>query len=467
VWRATFGALIGAAALLALGVAPASAATTYHAAPEGSGTTCSLALPCSLNQGIASANASGDTLLLAGNAGSYGTEAAPLSTTVQPAPQVTFAGEPGQPAPVFYSAAANFGFIVQSGVKIGGIQVHYLPINGNAIYMTGPSTVERSYIDASGLSGTACSANPNGVIVDSVCTGAYAIDELMVGGPSTWPITLINDTLVSKGHVGMTLSSSGPAMTVSLVNTIVAGEPKDIDLENSSGGGTVVVTASHSNYDQVEVGSGGTLTAPGTAGNQTAPPALVSVATGDYAQLPTSPTVDAGEALTTNGALDLLGNPRALFGQPSCEGPHPGPPDIGAYELVPATLTGPTCEPPAPPSTGSGAGTTHPSPSPAPLRRLATAKVSEVKLHPASGTATLIVRVSGPGKLSATGKGLVKATATANAAGLVKLKLEAKAKAAKKLLADGKAQVKAKIVFKPVGAPPVTATKRLALKLQS
>lgn len=63
---------------LALWLAPSAAfaATTYHAAPAGSGTTCSEAAPCQASVALTLATA-GDTVMLAANQGTYGTAGVP------------------------------------------------------------------------------------------------------------------------------------------------------------------------------------------------------------------------------------------------------------------------------------------------------------------------------------------------------------------------------------------------------
>src|SRR5262249_55412407 len=60
-------------------------------------------------------------------------------------------------------------------------------------------------------------------------------------------------------------------------------------------------------------------------GNQTAPPAFVDRAAGDFREAAGSPTIDAGASDPLDGELDFAGNPRVL-------GPAP---DIGAYEFPP------------------------------------------------------------------------------------------------------------------------------------
>ncbi len=98
--------LISIVAVLA--VAPASAlAANRYASPLGSGTACTAAAPCGIVQAINFAG-SGDVVILAGNAGTYGTAGLPLTTQLEP-PQIdtTVEGAAGQPRPVIYSNAQD------------------------------------------------------------------------------------------------------------------------------------------------------------------------------------------------------------------------------------------------------------------------------------------------------------------------------------------------------------------------
>ena len=85
------------------------------------------------------------------------------------------------------------------------------------------------------------------------------------------------------------------------------------------------IVASHSNF--VTVKQEGEATVTDAGGNQTAAPAFVNAAAGDYREAAASPTIDAGVA-DQLGATDLAGNPRTLGGAP----------DIGAYEFVPPVV---------------------------------------------------------------------------------------------------------------------------------
>jgi hypothetical protein len=108
-------------------------------------------------------------------------------------------------------------------------------------------------------------------------------------------------------------------------NTIAHGSVADLQAVVFMTG-TASLTASYSNYQTTS----GTVTDGGH--NQTQPPVLVDQANGNFHELPSSPTVDAGIASGFIGNEDLDGNPRNLGGAP----------DIGAYELpAPTATTGP------------------------------------------------------------------------------------------------------------------------------
>jgi hypothetical protein len=96
----------------------------------------------------------------------------------------------------------------------------------------------------------------------------------------------------------------------------------------------------------------------------------------------------------------------------------------------------------------------------------------------ANGTATLAVKVPGPGKLSLTGKGIktqrsgraAVASKAVSAAGTVKLRIKAKGQKKRKLNDAGKVKVRAKVTFTPNGTAtgdvvgdPKTKPKRVKL----
>lgn len=110
--------------------------------------------------------------------------------------------------------------------------------------------------------------------------------------------------------------------------------------------------------------------------------------------------------------------------------------------------------PPAPPAPPAG------QPAPAP-----TIKLLRAKLDKRHGTATLLVQVSGPGRLDLTGKDVAEATAASHGAGVVKLAVRAKGKARVRLNRHGKARVALTVAFAPTeGGPAVSAASSLTLR---
>jgi hypothetical protein len=89
----------------------------------------------------------------------------------------------------------------------------------------------------------------------------------------------------------------------------------------------------------------------------------------------------------------------------------------------------------------------------------------KAKLNRRKGTATLSVKVGGPGKLTLTGKRAKRQSKTAKAAGKVKLLIKAKGKAAKALRNSGKAKVKVKVAYTPIGGATATFTKSVTLRM--
>lgn len=87
------------------------------------------------------------------------------------------------------------------------------------------------------------------------------------------------------------------------------------------------------------------------------------------------------------------------------------------------------------------------------------------KLNKAKGTATLTVTVPAAGTLTVSGKGIVKAQRKSTAAKTLKLAVKTKGKTKKRLLANGRVKVTAKVSFTPTGAAPATTSKPLNLKI--
>ena len=87
----------------------------------------------------------------------------------------------------------------------------------------------------------------------------------------------------------------------------------------------------------------------------------------------------------------------------------------------------------------------------------------KLKYKAKKGVATLPVKVTGPGSLKLSGKGVKTSTISAKAAGTFTFTVQASGKAASKLASTGKATIKATITFTPVGGPPTGASKTVKL----
>jgi hypothetical protein len=360
--------------LLVLGIVPAaSAATTFYVSPTGSGNECTVAKPCNIVFALGSA-ASGDTVIVNGNEGSYGLPMNPTLEVFQVPGGVTMEGAPGQPRPVLYAAGVNHAIRLGSGANLVSFDIHYSAF-GEALITQGDNTVERVIADAAG-GGAGCLVSPEVTIVDSVCTGGYGLYEF-VGGGGNWPITLRNDTIYAQTW-GLGLGSNGPALTVTATNTIIHGGSEDIFAIDQGGGGHVSVVLSHSNYAKVKTEAGASVTAPGSGTNQTAAPLFANAAAGDFHELTGSPTIDAGANEAANGPLDLDGAQRALPARIVCGASEPAITDIGAFEFVPIA---PSCPPPAGSGGPGSSGGSPPSPPPnanspsAPETKISKAKI--------------------------------------------------------------------------------------------
>jgi hypothetical protein len=198
-------------------------------------------------------------------------------------------------------------------------------------------------------------------------------------------------------------------------------------------------------------------------------PTQIAVEPGDRLGLETGP--DAGEPnyYPSNYSAPLGDREYGVVGAPKV-GQTVG--TGGEFEVgssgghllnIAATLTSPT-EPPGGEGSivtpGPAAGSSAP-PAPAP----ATLRLEKLKKNRGNGTANVFVRVSGPGSLTLTGKGIVKTKGTSKAAGLVKLAVIAKGATKGLLTKTGKAKVLATIVFTPAGGGAV-ATAPATIVLQ-
>jgi hypothetical protein len=304
--------------VLALAPAGAAAATTRHASPTGTGTTCSDALPCTVVEALAKSEP-GDTVVMASDEGSYGSILTPLGATLQLHSGISLEGAPGQLAQI-YSSAPGSGVRMEGGTgqRLANVAIHY---EGTVTALNGAGTVER-VLALGTIAG--CELATETVLLDSVCTGQYGLYHLPGSASS---LTLRNDTIYGT-ETGLVAGSSADQVQVTAINTVIRGGLKDI-LAHQEGASTTMVTLDHSNYASVKTEGGASVTPAGIGTNQTAAPQFVNAAANDFAELESSPTVDAGLNDPANGLFDIIGNQRVLNVRSTC----PAITDIGAYEF--------------------------------------------------------------------------------------------------------------------------------------
>jgi virginiamycin B lyase len=87
------------------------------------------------------------------------------------------------------------------------------------------------------------------------------------------------------------------------------------------------------------------------------------------------------------------------------------------------------------------------------------------KLNRRKGTATLVAKVPGPGRLVIAGKGIQRGNKPAAGAGRVKLVVKPLPRIVKKLRRSGKARLREKVAYTPSGGDPSSRTLKLTLKL--
>jgi hypothetical protein len=415
--------LLGAGSLTLAGAASAGAATTYYAKSGTSGSCTTHADPCSLSTAVGLANTDGDSVVL---------ETGPTflpGSEVNITHSIDIGGEPGQMPTVQGPSAASNVF----NVTVPGTTIHDLHItqsNANVALRQVAGTAERLLVTVTGE--RACDS-AGGLLRDSVCWSSND-DGLVVIAPSggTFTPQLRNVTAIGgpAAHGIGLYGSAGETEQVDALNVIARGGAADVVTQQFAG--NYSITLRNSNYATTDTSLGGSITAPGSNGNQTAAPVFVDAGSGNFAEAPSSPTIDAGLAEPAIGGLDLVRAPRV---QPACLGGAPKP-DIGAYELAPPRPPRQACE---------------------------DFTIGNLK-RKRNGSGKLTVTVPGSGNLTAAGKGLKSTGTTAAAAGALVLTLKATGKARRALSNGGKVKLKVKLSWTPAGGSANVKSDKVRLK---
>ncbi len=346
--RSVGGAALACLAFGLLAPSSALAARTWYVAPNGSEASfCVQQEPCTLKdyaeEWVPSNEVkAGDTVMLAGNAGTYGSPGTPITFQVPVPAGVTLTGTQGQPMPKVYSKFSGIGGAFElkgAGSVLSDVDVELEAVIANSAVEVFEGSISRVIAHATDPA-SGCSISFGEItITDSVCAGRYGVFG-GIGGSTTVHYVLRNTTAYGSEH-GLHLTSEGASggdVELTATNTIIRSGVggKDVYAEAKNGPDSVFALLEYSNYASTETAGSGSkaITPPGSVAqfDQTASPLFVNLGADDFHEAPGSPTIDAGIDSVLNGPLDLEGNARHI-------GPHT---DIGAYEFViaPIALTG-------------------------------------------------------------------------------------------------------------------------------
>src|SRR5688500_15488990 len=333
------GMLAGLSALAALGTAAPAAAVVRYVAPDGlnqSGECTEKERPCEIGYAVESRARPGDEVIVA--PGDYeagrvhvGQDLYVHGTDGQPRPQLFGFLSADRGARVRYLGILTEGF---DALSVRGVRP-FDPPNPTVgedllVTATGRYVDERFGKGAAEVSGGA-------ILRDSVVIagGDGAAAVLADGGTGeVRNVTAIaygpNSVGVHASHnpchpvpFGRCYSACNSAGEIAVKNSIARGTPVDIKTTGCPDGSYPTgIDISYSNFRAESVSeSFGTITIG--EGNQTGvDPLFVDAAAGDFHQMPTSPTIDAGAGDSLLGSTDIDGQRRRL-------GPSP---DIGADE---------------------------------------------------------------------------------------------------------------------------------------
>jgi hypothetical protein len=309
-------AAVSALSALTLLLIPASASASgsaRYAAVAGEGSTCSVALPCSLSTAVAGAS-SGDEVVVA--PGTYA-----VDTSVSPLVRLDIHGMVGQPRPWLVGTSTLAGAVVSA--KQGGTLRHLglkaTAADGDALTLQRGTGEDLLLVSMQEGDGGKLVGSANGTVLrDSVVHASGGGDSVaglkLRTSAEAGDVHLVNVTVEAPAATGIRCDITGGQAT--LVNTIVHGGDLDVDTSHAPAGRC---TASTSNFRAAS--AAGLVSG---LGNQETAPRFVDPARADYRVLGGSPTDDAGALDAFLGTADPAGCARTLGLAP----------DIGAYEHV-------------------------------------------------------------------------------------------------------------------------------------
>jgi hypothetical protein len=324
-WTLLIAPLLVASGVVSSGTAQATSGGIRYASPIGVSTAnCSRTTPCDLVTAIQSAPAHGEVDIEPGNY--YKTTPITAEISDDNHPDLDIHGAAGKP-PVIYSAAPVAFTLISSTLSNVTIRV-----SGNVGLRTfDQAKVNHVAVIDSASPGAACVLFSS--VVDSLCeaTGSDSYG-VVVGLGSAGPditalgLTLRGDTLIAPGPMSWALGVTAGAYTtvnVTAVNSIIHGTTDSAAATNGSFATATIALEHSDSIVNTTSGTAGSATVLRDSSDPHVAPIFVNAAAGDFRELPTSPTVNRGEADPTHDT-DLLGNPRTAGGAP----------DMGAYEVL-------------------------------------------------------------------------------------------------------------------------------------
>jgi hypothetical protein len=321
------GSIVAAAALQS----PADAAVpsgALWASPTGHGTTCSKAAPCTIEEGFSSLPDS-STLVL--DPGSYGSEAAPVTVTLQADVTDHIEGEPGHRPPTIVSDVTSGSDALDAG-NVSNLKLVDLGPGDGIVVAQG--VMDHVTVFADTGEGAAACASLASLVTNSLCvnTGLQAYGLGVLTDSST-PVTVQATTAVDtrRQSVGIAAGnlSAHSNVAVSLIDDIAAGGSGG-DVAGLTGiaaaGAKTTVQLSHCDAKRL-VGTSSThatITIHHNRTDITAAPKFVNAAADKFAERASSPTINRGVDNVLEGTTDVAGQRRVLGAAP----------DIGAYEFA-------------------------------------------------------------------------------------------------------------------------------------
>ena len=331
--RGTCGAAAAVAVMLV--GAPTATAAMRFAEPNGNGPAgagqCVEADPCSLQAAIedpAVVDSDEIVLLPGATGGAYESQADLINVE----DSISIHGRASDPLPVIPSTAM-VAMALTTGSTLERVMVKSVDNTLSAPFITviAPgATLNRvvvQYDAASGPGTAALALGPNAQVFNSIVWNSEAgrAVQMQASGPGSLTATLQNDTVIASGGRGIFVGAENNADLVLNATNVIALGATDVRGEtDSTPGTTTTINLQNSNFrGPVRAGTGVTITNSAANGNQAALPVFVDVASGDFHQMGSSPTVNAGAKIGV-GNLDIDGEAREV-------GPVQ---DIGADEFV-------------------------------------------------------------------------------------------------------------------------------------